>query len=175
MWLQAAGCMWPWLCAPLCVMTAALTTGQLWAGCHAVGLFVCLKTGTMVPLPSCLAQQSQHSAGLSPHPEGNPPRAVPQRSSQPWGERARVARDQTPHFCGCLAWLLLSLTRPEEVRWGGETHGKGHLHSSLRSPKDPAVKGDSPKVPLSQPSAHHWPFFSAHIPFLRSLLQGPKL
>lgn len=54
------------------VMTAALTTGQLWAGRHAAGLFVCLMVRARVLLPSCLAQQAKSSAGLSPHPEGSP-------------------------------------------------------------------------------------------------------
>ena len=126
-------------------MTAALTTGQLWAGRHAVDLFVCLKAGTPVPLPSCLAQQSQPSAGLSPHPEGNPPRGELQGSSLLWGERARVGRDQTPDSCVCPAWLLLSLTRPEEVA------GVERLYPSLRSPKDLALKGDAPKCPSPSP------------------------
>lgn len=52
---------------------------------------------------------------------------------------------------------------------GGETHGERKRTPPLcEVTKDPVLKGGSPKVPLSQPSAPRWPCFSAQIPFLRS-------
>ena len=81
--LSMAGCAWLRLCPLLHVMTAAMTAGQLQAGCRAAGLCVCLMTGARALLPPCLAQQAQSSDGLSPHPQGNSPKGSLREGASP--------------------------------------------------------------------------------------------
>lgn len=101
-----------WLCPLPRVMTAALTTGQLWAGRHAAGWYVYLMAGTRGLLPSCLAQQSQSSAGPSSHSKGT---TQPREVAKPGMRELEWVR--TRILC------MPSLTR-RGMLGQGWTHGK---------------------------------------------------
>ena len=149
-----------------------MTTGQLGAGCRDAGL--CESDGrsesTAAPLPGPAGPVLRRSL---PTPSGKLPRGAPQRRSQPWDERAKVVKDQTPK---CTP----NLTLPSLNQAGRGVLGQGQTRriekravpSLSEGTRRPYPGGSSPAVSLSQPRAPRQPGVSAHIPFLKSQRQS---
>ena len=109
-----------------------------------------------------------------PTPSGKLPKGVPQRRSQPWDERARVGKDQTPEYTPNLT--LPSLNQAGRGVLGqGQTRGKESCPIPLRGDQKTLPWGRQPHSAPSQPRAPHQPGVSAQIPLLKSQLQGPWL
>lgn len=115
-----AGRAWLWLRPPR-VVTTAMATGRLRAGCCAAGLCVSMAgASAAAPLPG----PAGPVLGCSlPTPSGERPKGVPQRRSQPWGETAKVGEDQTAECTPNLTLPSLSQAG-RGVLGQGQTCGK---------------------------------------------------